>query len=238
MNVRYESETTAVRLDKAILLYSGNDGGSKFATLHDVTDGAIQAGTPLDNADVEELFRNDGKRPAGVFLPGNVLEYSHESIIWYARQTTAPIYFNATSTESRKMNAINGKPVRWPALLFRLSRQSFQCWALNSDKRPELATELCRAPLWNVSDNGGVCMPSGIREKLWSKNGIGNISLETMQKMQEAFYLSAFSHPSGSGIIIKGGHNVFWMKATGHPKDKFPAAALVKTKHKLKDILK
>jgi PRTRC genetic system protein B len=109
---------------------------------------------------------------------------------------------------------------------------------MDSDKRPEPENALYRAPFWNVNDQGGVCMPSGIREKLWSKDGIGVITLETVRKMQQAFYESAFSHPSSSGKIIKGGHNAYWLNAVKHAKQKFPVSALIKTKLTLKDILK
>jgi PRTRC genetic system protein B len=237
MNIKYVSVLSSARLDKAILIYQGS--GNTFATLNRVSlDGVIQAGTPLDNADVEELFRNDGKRAAGTYLPANIIEFSADSITWYVKQKTAPIFFKATSTTGRKMNKISGKDVRWPALLFRLTRQSLKCWALSGDKRPEPSTALYRAPFWNVNDTGGVCMPSGIREKLWSKNGLDGISIAITDKMQTAFYESAFTHPNAGSEIANGGHDRLWLSAVKHPQDKFSSAALIKTEHKLKDILK
>lgn len=236
MKVSYVSDSSAAMLDKAILLYSGS---SNFATLHDVRDNVIQPGRPLDTADLEQLFRNDGKRGSGcVYLPENVLQYNRDSITWYARQKTAPIFFKASIAGHAKMNKINGKSVRWPALLFRLQQSSLECFALSNDKRPEPSTALYRAPFWNVSDAATVCMPSGIREKLWSKDGIGNITLNAMQVMEEAFYQSAFSHPNDKKSIIRGGHNAYWLAAVKHPEVKFDTAALIKTGLKLKDILK
>lgn len=241
MIVKYESEMSSAKLCKAILIYQGSTG-SAFATVNTVGDkGIVLAGAPLDNADVEELFKTDGNRNGSGYLPENILEFSRETITWHVKQKTAPIFFKATSTTGREMNKINGKNVRWPALLFRLKRQSLQCWALTSDKRPEPSTALYRAPFWNTGDGATVCMPSGIREKLWSKNGIGNISLATIQGMQNAFYESAFSHPSGDATRLfnyKGGHDAYWLAAVKSPAAKFPVSVLIKTKLKLKDILK
>jgi hypothetical protein len=100
-----------------------------------------------------------------------------------------------------------------------------------------METVLYRAPFWNVSDDGGVCMPSGIREKFRSKNGVDNISIATAKNLEEIFCAAGFSHSNAHSPIATLGHDLLWITSTKHPQDKFSNFNLIKTDKKLKDII-
>jgi PRTRC genetic system protein B len=236
MNINYESNSTPALLERAVLFYRTNQ--EYFATLHDVIGGVIHPGKALDTADVEYLFHSDGKRAGSGYLDSNILELSGNAITWHIKSKVAPIFFNVALGTGQRMNKISGKDVRWPALLFRLTRKNFQCWALASNRRPTLSTPLYHAPLWNTSETGNVCMPASIRENLWH-DGYNQLSLTQAKQIEEAFYLSAFSHRNGQHTIVhhRGGHDAFWIASAKAIPAEFPATVLVKTEQKLKDII-
>jgi len=177
----------------------------------------------LDTSD--ELKRNFLK-PSGL-LPKNVLYINpdHDGYaIWYTPAMEAALFF------IDKLGIPNGKAAI-PPLLWKASRKDLYIFALDSIEAIEEQTPLCRAPFFNIYDDGRVCM--------------GTVSVdvqpdtllqEFMQLWESYFFNSYFSHLLGGKSPVQGNIIQLWQSLVGSGKE-FPVTELVKNGITLKRLL-
>lgn len=201
-----------VTLSKGILLYT-NDQGESLATIHEVENGNLLAGSPLDRNGLDNvvLSLTGSAASSRQLLPERALYVDATTLMWWCPSAIRPIYFKSGKPE---LDALSGKPVLHPALLFLAQAQKLSVWALAENQRPEGDTPLCIAPYFNIYSSASMC--------------IGNVRLpETLAATtanlaawEDAFFETNFTHSNyGKPIAaIEGGHNALWARMADCPE--------------------
>lgn len=219
----------------ALLLYNGaNTANRAMVTIHTVARGpgryVLLPGKPANAPALFQLLShfNPAIGYQGL-LPANLLRYTPTELLWHCPSRVEPIYFQTAHTE---LNAISGRRVRHPHLLFHATRRNLYVAALPDAQRPSLQTNLLRAPYFNVSAEGRVCLGSMSAPR-------GN-QPEAIAQWERAFFRSAFTHPQGGAFQITshpGGHSGLWLEQAAQTGREFPAQHLVELKMTLNQWL-
>ena len=219
----------------ALLLYNGaNTMNRAMVTIHTVARGpgryVLLPGKPASAPALYQLLsRFNPSIACQGLLPANLLRHAPGELLWHCPSRIEPIFFQTSHSE---LNAISGKRVRHPHLLFHVSRGNLYVAALADEQRPTLQTNLLRAPYYNVSAEGQVCQGS--------MNGPREIRPEAIGKWERAFFHSAFTHPQGGAFQITphpGGHSGLWLEQSEQPHAEFPVQHLVPMKMTLNQWL-
>ncbi|MES2331219.1 MAG: PRTRC system protein B [Bacteroidota bacterium] len=118
-----------------------------------------------------------------------------------------------------------------PPMLWKASRTGVTVFALSKDEIPTMKTILYKAPFFNVYDNGTVCM--GTVDIDIDRH----INLEAfMDKWEEYFFNSKFSHVLGGKSPVKGNIIQLWQSLTNSHK-KFPVSCLTKHSLTIKNLI-
>ncbi len=219
----------------ALLLYNGaNTANRAMVTIHTVARGpgryVLLPGKPASAPALYQLLT--GFNPAIGYrglLPANLLRHTPTELLWHCPSRIEPIYFQ---TAHEELNAISGKRVRHPHLLFHATGRNLHVAALPDAQRPTLETNLLRAPYFNVSAEGRVCLGSMSVPRENRPEAIG--------KWERAFFRSAFTHPQGGAFQITshtGGHSGLWLEQAAQTSRDFLAHHLVPMKMTLKQWL-
>jgi PRTRC genetic system protein B len=225
-------EAQAMNLAQAILLYRRNGGGA-FATVHAIgAKGAmpvILEGKPMTAAAAVRLGRELSRRAVrGGFVPPNLLYMDGETIAWWVPPARRHIAFRAPELGAPE----RGETVPHSGLVFAVDgRRAWRVWAVTGAQRPDEKTPLCRAPYFNVWDDGTICT--------------GNVTVpdgttaERIETWDRAFFGSFFTHPNGSGPLVtyRGGAFRFWRHMLDGKHAEFPERVLVPSKMTLAEAL-
>lgn len=198
--------TDSLLLKGALLVY-GDDRGARFVTAHSAiylqgTDAPrLGPGGPIGHDSVAELFRGLDDAPQERFvLPEQCLCWESNTFAWWRPAGRRRIFFQA---KNDALNALSGKEVMHPPLVFRARRGELAVWALDEDKRPTADTRLCRAPYFNVYENGLMCS--------------GSVRLpeqprpDQLEKWEECFFGSNFAHGNTQGVTTHPkSHTGYW----------------------------
>lgn len=139
-------------LTRAILIYEGRSGA--LLTEHDVRDGLIQAGRPLDPGGFLQSLAHIhcSEEPA----LDDLLLVDHPRLLVWWRPASAVALFG----ESEDFGPFPRVGLRLPPMVFAAEPASGSLWvrALRRTARPDGATALFLLPLPNIYDNGQVCL--------------------------------------------------------------------------------
>jgi PRTRC genetic system protein B len=215
-----QAETVALPLSRAILIYEEPYHKEKVVlTIHEVHAEARQAvqilpGRCLGADELVELLvhaQQKGKFVRRV-LPERLLYWDAALMLWWLPEQSRPLFFRS---EKAFTEAMAGKPVPHPPLLFMARPGSLHLYALAKNERPTASTVLYQAPYYNIWSGGHMCR--------------GNVSLPDalvpgeIEKWEELFFQTNFTHSNaGARCAFKGGHNALWKKLAG-AKAKKPA---------------
>ena len=233
------SSTTTFELHDAFLLYRRNSSSYSpspspevFVTHHAVK--LNDQGTPVlgvgsavtKDAVLDMVKELRGSIPVE-FLPENVLARTADSIVWWTPASVRAIfYMDGKSTE---LSQLSGKRFPQPPLVLRIENGSLQVRALQKNERPKPATQLYRAPYWNVNDHGDVCLGS---THVPSETAVSNL-----QEWEKAFFTSEFTHANTVQKLTThpGGFTGLWKSLIG--KTAFPSRLLVDAKETLQHFI-
>jgi PRTRC genetic system protein B len=224
-----------LKLDRAILLYSresqfglNSDSGS-VATIHEVRHGrgapTLGAGELLSVGQIEALI-NAVYSAKLEFFDEHILARGPTSVAWWVPAQRRALFF---TTKDEVLSSLNGKAFPQPPLVMFASRSQLYIWAMRDNQRPTAKTALYRAPYYNTSESGNVCLGSTVVPSV--------LEAANITKYADAFFASAFTHASGKGKLLemKGSYGQFWRDLEG--RDQFPTKALVPTKLTLKNAI-
>lgn len=227
-------ESFTLAATRAVLVYSSQNGKG-MVTTHSIARApgryVILPGKPASSAALYSLLTqlNPALAHKGI-LPARLLRHTPDELMWYCPSQIAPIYFKSQNPE---LDTLSGQQVRHPHLLFHVRRRSLRVAALAVGERPHEQTLLLRAPYYNLSADGRLCLGSMSVPK--------HNNPEAIAKWEEAFFRSAFTHAHGSGFAITnhpGGHAGVWLEQRNGPCEAFPSQWLVPLNLKLGDWLK
>lgn len=234
----YMENGVDMQLSRAILLYEAQ--GVAIATLHSIL---VNEGVPtllpgqcLTREHLMELMGRLSNAPvAKQLLSENVL-CDTGCLCWWKPACRAPIFF---STKEKKFNQeVSGKEVLHPPLLFLAKPGRLQIFALKENERPTAETVLCRAPYYNLYDEGAMCR--------------GNVRLPEVCQVRDipiwekAFFETNFTHSNIGGQKLTthpGGHDGLWremaapVKTWCSGKEVFPGEMLIPLKLTLQEAV-
>lgn len=170
----------------------------------------------LDRSFLDVLFEETRGRVPLEILPAAVLARTSESVCWWTPAGVRVMFY--MKQRSPELAALSGGRFPQPALVWEVKRQQLRIRALRENTRPDPKTTLFRAPFWNVSDDGRVCLGSTRVPK--------KTSVDSLPQWEAAFFESEFSHPNGSSRLTEhpGGFIGLWTELKG--KRRFPASYL------------
>lgn len=212
-------------LKHALLVYESRSRShgatSCFMTRHEVAVDENQrpALGPVEllSADfLQNLLQQLEDRAPVEILPASVLACRQDRLCWWTPSSTRTMFYH--SKNRPEMEELSGKRYIQPALVFLLSRGSLSIRALADDERPTADTPLFRAPYWNVSDNGAVCLGS---TKVPRSARVADID-----RWAASFLESEFTHPNGAQRLTThpGGFIAMWRELEN--ASSFPAGHL------------
>jgi PRTRC genetic system protein B len=131
---------------------------------------------------------------------------------------------------SPELTDLNGKRFPQPALLFDVAGGQLSIFALKEAKRPVKDTKLYRAPYWNVSDQGSVCLGTTRIPDV--------LSVESISRWADSFFESQFTHQNASWPLTTHpkGFVALWRELMGMKE--FPAKYLASGEITLGQYLK
>ena len=226
------------RLDKAILVYSGDQRA--YATIHDVSvpgkPGMIGPGQPATRAGIRRIVEALGHDAAFAgFVHPRTLYIGKGTTIWWWPATPRRVWFQ-TPKEDKEANVIgtrSGITVH-PNLVFAVCSGTWFVFALREPGRPGEQMKLCRAPYFNVYENGSIC-EGNVHPPAIDGDG----AIEAHERL---FFDTRFTHPNVHAphklVDWKGGATALWthLLDRGPALKAFPAGALVDLNLRLKDL--
>lgn len=172
-------------------------------------------------------LQNNFLQSKGV-IPSNLIYVNTQNNgygIWYTPPKEVDLFFNDG------LGIPSGK-AKIPAILWKATRERLQVFALKGKGKPNADSSLYYAPLFNLSQDGSVCM------------GTVNINIDRhthveqfMAQWESYFFNSYFTHTLGNHRHCKGNIVELWQKQVGADRD-FPQEELIKNGKKLKDLIK
>ena len=221
-------------LQAAVLVYQ-NKAGQAYATVHGIESGGkplrLAAGRPATKEACADLARSLGAM-AGLtgFTPSSLLYLGARTLIWWRPPAPARVFFSPPPPDTKdrpKGSAVTPQP----GLVFALAGTEWYVYALGSDARPGPATKLCRAPYYNVYENGHICT--------------GNVRLPetlsptSLDEYERAFFDSNFTHPNMPRLVKGKSGAAFWCEGlAGKWGKRFPVRALLPEKLTLDGLAK
>lgn len=145
--------------------------------------------------------------------------------VWYTPPQEVDLFFNDS------LSIPSGK-TKIPALLWKATKERLQVFALKGKTKPNADTALYYAPLFNLSEDGSVCM------------GTVNINIDRQTHLEQFitqwetyFFNSYFTHTLGNHRHCKGNLVQLWQEQVGTGKG-FPQNELSKNGRTVKDLIR
>jgi PRTRC genetic system protein B len=161
-------------------------------------------------------------------IPPNLIHVNNQNsgyAVWYTPPQAVDLFF----TDS--LGIASGK-TKIPAMLWKATKERLQVFALKGKTKPNVDTPLYYVPLFNLSQDGSVCM------------GTVNINIDRqtcleqfMLQWESYFFNSYFTHTLGNHRHCKGNLIQLWQEQAGTGRD-FPQDELIKNGKTLKDIIR
>lgn len=210
----------------ALIVYKESGESSFYIESHSIDKkGQLQAGTPMSEACITELASSFSQEqmitPTGI-IPSNLLysdnRIGHQAYIWYNPPKKQMMYF------SKQLNIPDGE-YHIPGIVYVAKGNSLNVYAFKG-KKPN---RLYRAPFFNTSSDGSVCL--------------GNAKIEYPQKpsffdiikyWEDKFWLTEFTHLGGGGNPTKNNLVIVTKNSEGIFDDK----ELIQMNITIKDILR
>jgi PRTRC genetic system protein B len=212
-------ENHRFELREALLVYG--DRQNHFVTRHQIQSQGEAPPTlgpaqPLTEAFVDSLARSLYGSSKAEVLPAYVLAKGDRMIAWWTPARRRQMFYQ---NAEGKASALNGCTFPQPPLVWRVENCDLAIRALTESRRPEAETKLAFAPLWNLSDDGRVCLGSMRRPD--------SATVRSIDGWERGFYESAFTHSNvGRLTRHKGGFEALWGELAGKRKP-FPTKALI-----------
>lgn len=234
--ISQERITKPFRPKQAIIIYEKDRGLNEnyYLETHDIIshEGKYhwQEGRPLLKESLKELalsFGNESFTPMDIAgtLPDNILYFRQTffitTIIWYLPPGQYQLKFKD------ELKIPNAK-YRLPGLIFCASDGDLSIVAFKGNKKPNIKTQLYKAPFHNMHINAQVCL-GNIRE-----HKTKNILQEEIKRWERRFFNSNFTHFLDTKVV-KGANLQLLFKKLANTCLKFPENALVKSKYKTLD---
>lgn len=194
---------------QAVVFY-GDENTIHLATIHEMSMAGgrpvAAEGRPITLPAVKALASaaNEALKQTPEIMPANVLLASDELLVWWRPAGPAEMSFDIDwHKDEAGRDRLQGVFLKMPlpALAFMLHRssmgnQAFQgvyVYGLAKNERPEGSSQMFRAPMLNINDNGAVCWGSSRRP--------GGRRVGDIPKWERLFFSSKFTHYNQSSPV-------------------------------------
>lgn len=192
-----------LELDAALLFYR-SDKGDIYATQHSarVVDErpVLLPGVPITLESLADFAELAAKRTSyRGFVHDRVVYLAPYTIAWWVPACTRRVWFKSAG----KLGERSGD-AKHPPLVFIVNKKSWSVFALRDNQRPRADTKLCRAPYFNVWDDGRICVGN--------VDTPDSITGESIKPFEDAFFRSRFTHANAARLIHRrGGAERLWL---------------------------
>lgn len=126
---------------------------------------------------------------ANQWVPPEVLVSTPTTVAWWEPPRSMPMFF---ATRDRAVNALSGRTIPQPALLFIADAAGLRVLALPTAERPAPTSPVALAPHYNLSDKHFLCVGSTPLPN--ERNPLDTAAWSS------AYFASAFTHAGGSNL--------------------------------------
>jgi len=197
MNTRTEILLGKYSPQLAMIVYKNNDKSEYYLESHKINDkGQLLEGKPLLQDTVQgmiDIFFDERQNQVQIngVIPENLLSFElkhsgNYTMIWYQPAEVRVLHF------APELKLKTGE--MWvPAMVYVANKNGLDVYAIKSNSRPSEKTILFRAPYFNVSDSGSVCLGNANVKKP------AKTTYAALQKYwEDLFWLSEFTHVNGN----------------------------------------
>jgi PRTRC genetic system protein B len=209
-NERTELMLSTFSPQLAIMVYKCKTKEDYYLESHQINDsGQIMEGKPLLQETMQGIVdvffdeRQGMTRMKGM-LPENILSFELKPGGDYKMMWHRPAEIRVLHTAPQLKLPVNKTWV--PAMVYVANRKNLSVCAVKTNSRPKENTRLYKAPFFNVSDDGRVCLGNAQMKKPKE-----NSYAAFMQYWEDLFWLSEFTHLNDSGKTKTDMHKV-WLK--------------------------
>ncbi len=215
---------------QAIIVYKWNS--DYYLESHEISQGRMRAGQPVTEELVAGLAEYFGNRQAKNSIikgriPATLLHCewhtTRKLLVWYNQPQPRKMFF------AKALHIPTGI-ANQPGLIYVADGNELSVYAIKAGPTDDAI--LHRAPYHNVDADGEVCLGSA-KVKQSSTITYQN----QIERWEGLFWLSEFSHLTGSTSPINGNLNTYWKNAVGSKKP-FVNTLLLPTKQTLAQLLK
>ena len=163
-----------------------------FTSLHEISDGSLAVGSVIDKQALVKLIESDTHKEISLdWIPEHALIDNATHLVWYRPQMQRPMRVK----DSHEHHFL----VKFPATLFiyqkRYGANGIFLFALESDCRPTLNTQLYQLPIGNVSSNGKLSSGSG------SDFMPDNPTIENCDQIENCFFEALSTHTNTGKVL-------------------------------------
>jgi PRTRC genetic system protein B len=214
--------TTVLALYETAVAASALGRRSRYIEVHDAVSengrAELSAGRPLSEGAARDLAASLSRERSfdrlGL-LPERLLgvKVSGDMVWW------RPAGRGALAHES----GLSGR-AWYPALIFGLLGGKVHVFALARSDRPKAGTRLYKAPLWNMHEDGAVCMGTARVDARRMSAG------RAMESVERSFFESTFNNHLSAGRCRSGDLLGLWREVMAGRGKRFPAGELLPEK--------
>ena len=194
-------EDGPVRLRRALLVYENHN--QAYVSEHPVDEktNSLLPGTRFSDASLRGLFAKMGQGAS--FLDSRLVYAGVDQAVWFEPAQERVMFFE---TRDPFLNALSGRQLPQPPLVFIAAPSRLRVYALAHDERPAATTPLFIAPFYNVT-GGNVCR-GGARFP-------DRLELSDLSSYSDAFWESAFTHGTNQLLSkdFMGSYGELWRRA-------------------------
>ncbi|MDF2189316.1 hypothetical protein [Paraflavitalea sp. CAU 1676] len=216
MNQLTETLMKTYRPSLAIVVYTNgmDEWHDAYLESHAFNDkGQLLEGKPLKQETIQGLVdvffdERQNRVQIGGIIPANMIHFDVRPGGYYDMTWFRP-------AEKRHLFFVDGLHIpsgeaMVPAMLYQVKRKGLYVYALTSDERPALTTELYNAPYHNVSSDGDVCLGSAKVKKPTTRTYQAE-----MEYWEAMFWKSEFTHLAHAQNPTRTNLNLIWKGLIG-----------------------
>jgi PRTRC genetic system protein B len=231
----------------AIVFYGPEEKGDQttYATHHQVRAAAegfeLGPGVSLTTKNIKQLAHqaSKGLKHEVEIIPEHVLVANDALLAWWTPAGSQLMAFDISMHDHPGKSRLQGVSAQMavPPLVFAMRRSRAEggaylglyVYGLLQNARPTADTQMFRAPLFNVNDNGDICWGNGEKPKGKSVNDI--------YAWQSLFFSSVFTHYNGSIPIACDDPYAFVADLIDTKANEFPKLAMKPLKKTLAQVV-
>lgn len=190
-SVELPTVNTSAAQPKLALVFHSTPTAEHFVTRHRVTKQGFSRGVLISVNELENITKNlsGTQKEAMTLNDERVLFEDAKTLVWFCKSRIHPMWFSENNSIPKAYM------VKWPNMVMKVSktRRTLKICATATSSRPTVDTNVYKAPIWNLADDGDFCLGSAHLPQ--------QISQTSIDEIEACVFDSQFTHRNGSKLL-------------------------------------